>query len=150
MLKISFYQIDDADLNDVVVMLVKKTRALDKKIVLYCPKPASEAIDNALWSHDAGSWLPHGLDLADGANLAPIWISSDMAENPIAAEFMILLHGAVPIKWEGFERAFVVFDGKSDTQLQQARSQWKQWKAQPEIEINYFSQVAGGKWNEIA
>jgi hypothetical protein len=38
MLKISFYQIGEADLRDAVLMLVKKTRALKKKNSYLLPK----------------------------------------------------------------------------------------------------------------
>jgi len=147
---IGFYQLGGASLDDAVLMLVKKTRAAGKKIVVYCPKPAASAIDDALWSHDAGSWLPHGLDMADGADLAPIWVCSDMAANPIAAEFMMLLHGAEPASWDGCERAFVVFDDKSDAQLHQARAQWKQWKDLADTELSYFAQTAEGGWDKKA
>jgi DNA polymerase IIIc chi subunit len=44
----------------------------------------------------------------------------------------------------------VVFDGKSDAQLQQARSQWQKWKSQSETELAYFAQTAGGGWEKKA
>jgi len=44
----------------------------------------------------------------------------------------------------------VVFDGKSDAQLQQARSQWQKWKSHAETELAYFAQTAGGKWEKKA
>ena len=73
-----------------------------------------------------------------------------MTSNPIDAGYVMLLHGAEPESWTGFERAFVVFDGKSDAQLQQARSQWQKWKSHAETELAYFAQTAGGKWEKKA
>jgi DNA polymerase IIIc chi subunit len=60
-------------------MLLKKTLAAKKKALILCPMPAASALDDALWSHDAGSWIAHGLDDADGAEyfmsgLPLIWL----------------------------------------------------------------------------
>jgi len=82
--------------------------------------------------------------------LASVWVCSDMSSNPIHADYVMLLHGSEPENWAGFERVFVVFDGKSDTQLQQARSQWQKWKSQSETEMAYFAQTAGGGWEKKA
>jgi DNA polymerase-3 subunit chi len=117
-------------------------------MLIFCPNPAAAAIDDALWSHDQNSWLPHGLDAAPGAELASVWVSSDMISNPINADYLMLLYGSEPDSWAGFKRGFVVFDGKSDAQLQQARSQWQKWKAQSEAELAYFAQSASDGWEE--
>ena len=70
----------------------------------------------------------HGLDDANGADYCHVWVSSDMAANPINAEYLFLLHGSAPAQWTGFTRCFCLFDGKSDAQLQQARNHWKVWQ----------------------
>ena len=150
MLSIGFYQLGDASLNDAVLMLVKKAHGTGKKMLILCPNPAATLIDEALWSHDQNSWLPHGLDSAPGAELASVWVCSDMTSNPIDADCVMLLHGAEPDSWTSFERGFVVFNGKSDAQLQHARSQWQKWKLQSETELAYFAQTAGGRWEKKA
>ena len=148
MVHIGFYQLGDASVNDAVLMLVRKTLGTGKKMLIFCPNPAAAAIDDALWSHDQNSWLPHGLDAAPGAELASVWVSSDMTSNPINADYLMLLFGSEPDSWAGFKRGFVVFDGKSDAQLQQARSQWQKWKLQSEAELAYFAQSASDGWEE--
>ena len=79
MRQIDFYQIGQAGLEPVLLMLVKKTLAAKKKALILCPMPAASALDDALWSHDADSWIAHGLDDADGAEHSNVWISTDMA-----------------------------------------------------------------------
>ena len=148
MLQIGFYQLGEASVHDAVLMLVQKALGASKKMLIYCPSPAATAIDDALWSHDQNSWLPHGLDKAPGAELASVWVCSDMSSNPIDADYVMLLQGAEPDSWAGFKRGFVVFDGKSDVQLQQARSQWQKWKLQSETELAYFAQTVGGGWEK--
>ena len=147
---IGFYQLGKATVNDAVLMLVQKALVTDKKMLIFCPKPSAAAIDDALWSHDQNSWLPHGLDAAMGAELASVWVCSDMTSNPIDADYVMLLHGAEPDSWAGFTRGFVVFDGKSDAQLQQARLQWQKWKSLSETELGYFAQTADGGWEKKA
>ena len=120
-MQIDFYQIGEAGLEQVVLMLLKKTLAANQKALILCPMPAAGEIDTALWSHDPESWIPHGLDDANGADYCNVWVSSDMAANPINAEYLFLLHGSAPAQWTGFKRCFCLFDGKSDEQLQQAR-----------------------------
>ena len=148
MLHIGFYQLGDASVNDVVLMLIQKAHCTGNKVLIFCPNPAAAAIDDALWSYEQKSWLPHGLDSAPGAELASVWVSSDMSSNPISADHVMLLHGAEPDSWADFERGFVIFDSKSDVQLQQARSQWQRWKTQSEIELAYFTQTADGGWEQ--
>ena len=148
MLRIGFYQLGGNSVNDAVLMLVQKARGTGKKMLIFCPNPAAVAIDDALWSHDQNSWLPHGLDAAPGAELSSVWVCSDMTSNPIDAHYVMLLYGSEPNSWAGFERGFVVFDGKSDTQLKQARSQWQKWKSQSETELAYFAQTVGGSWEK--
>ena len=150
MQQIDFYQIGQAGLEPVRVRLGEKTLAAKKKALILCPMPAASAIDDALWSHDAGSWLAHGLDDADGVEHCNIWISSDMAANPIKAEFLFLLHGSVPATWDGIARSFYLFDGRSDAQLQQARDQWKEWQGLANSKLGYFSQNPQGGWDKMA
>ena len=150
MTQIDFYQIGPAGLDAALVTLVKKTCAVGKKALILCPQPAASAVDSMLWSFEAESWLAHGLDEAPGAEYAQIWISSDMAANPIDAEFVFLLHGSAPQSWDRFSRCFCLFDGRSEAQLQQAREQWKQWKALEDAQLAYYEQNAEGGWDKKA
>ena len=148
--QIDFYQIGQAGLERVLLMLLKKTLAAKKKALILCPMPAASSIDAALWSHDAESWIAHGMDDANGVNYCNVWISTDMATNPIKAEYLFLLHGSVPTIWNGIARSFYLFDGRSDAQLHQARDQWKEWQGLANSKLSYFSQDAQGSWDKVA
>ena len=150
MRQIDFYQIGQAGLETVLLMLLKKTLAAKKKALILCPMPAASLLDDVLWSHDAESWIAHGLDDANGAELCKVWISTDVAANPIKAEFLFLLHGSVPTTWHGIARSFYLFDGRSDAQLQQARDQWKECQGLGDSKLRYFSQNAQGGWDKMA
>ena len=105
-------------------------------------------LDDALWTHDPESWLPHGLDDAPGADRAGIWINSVVEGNPVSVEFLFLLHGAERPDMGGFERVFNLFDGRSEAQVAQAREQWRSWKASEDLTMRYFAQDDTGRWEQ--
>ncbi|MDC1383597.1 DNA polymerase III subunit chi [Candidatus Puniceispirillum sp.] len=146
--QVDFYQIGQAGLELVLLMLLKKTLAKKQKALVLCPMPAASAINAALWTHDPESWIPHGLDDAKGASYCDVWVSSDMMGNPINAEFLFLLHGSAPKLITEFKRCFCLFDGKSDAQLQQARDQWKEWQQIADTTLGYYAQNSEGGWDK--
>ena len=147
-MQLDFYQIGQAGVEQVMLVLLKKTLAAKQKALILCPMPAASEIDSALWTHDPESWIPHGLDDTNGADFSHVWVSSDMAANPINAEYLFLLHGSVPAQWDGFKRCFCLFDGKSDEQLQRARNHWKMWQELDYLTLGYFAQNAEGGWDK--
>lgn len=146
--QVDFYHLTQSTLDDALVMLVKKCQVAGKKVLIQCPRPAAEAIDDALWTHDPESWLPHGLDDAPGADRSGIWINSGVEGNPVSAEFLFLLHGAERPDMGGFERVFNLFDGRSEAQVAQAREQWRSWKASEDLTMRYFAQDDTGRWEQ--
>ena len=144
--QVDFYHLTRSDMAEVLVMLVKKSQLAGKKVLVQCPRPAAEAMDEALWTQDPESWIPHGLDDADGASHAHAWIMSVPEGNPISAEFLFLLHGAERPDMTSFERVFNLFDGRSDAQLSEARSQWQEWRKIEALKLRYFAQDDVGKW----
>ena len=133
---------------EALVMLVKKSQLAGKKVLVQCPRPAAEVIDDALWTQDPECWIPHGLDNADGASHAHAWIMSVPEGNPISAEFLFLLHGAERPDMTSFERVFNLFDGRSEAQLSEARYQWQEWRKNEAFEMRYFAQDDEGKWEK--
>jgi DNA polymerase-3 subunit chi len=146
--QLDFYQIGRAELEQVMLLLLKKTLAANQKALILCPMPEASVIDIALWTHDPKSWIPHGLDSASGADFCNVWVSSDMAANPINAKYLFLLHGSVPAQWTGFTRCFCLFDGKLEAQLQQARNHWKAWQELDDTTLGYYAQNDEGGWDK--
>ena len=150
MSKIDFYHLSRTDMETVLLMLLKKTLAVGKKALILCPQPAASALDTDLWTREPDSWFAHGLDDAEGQDIAQIWISTDMESNPIKAEFVFLLHGSVPANFDQFERVFNLFDGRSEAQVQHARDQWKNWGELDKAERGYFAETEDGRWEKKA
>ena len=148
--QVDFYHLTRSELPDALIMLIEKSRQAGRKALVHCPRPAAEAIDDDLWTREPDTWLPHGLDDGDGAAHAVAWIISEGTANPIAAEFLFLLHGAEREDMAGFERVFNLFDGRSEAQVAQARNQWQAWRGMEGVEMRYFAQDDNGKWQQRA
>jgi len=148
--QVDFYHLTQSTLDEALVMLVKKCQLAGKKVLIQCPRPAAEAVDDALWTHEPESWLAHGLDDAPGAEHAGIWINSTADGNQLSAEFLFLLHGAERSDIDSFERVFNLFDGRSEAQVAQAREQWRSWQASEGLTMRYFAQDDAGKWEQRA
>ena len=146
--QVDFYHLTKSDMAEALVMLVKKCQLAGKKVLVQCPRPAAEAMDEALWTQDPDSWIPHGLDDAAGAAHAQAWIMSSPEGNPVSAEFLFLLHAAERADMTSYERVFNLFDGRSDAQVAQARTQWQEWRKDSDLEMRYFAQDDEGKWEK--
>ena len=148
MTQVDFYHLNQSDLETALIILMKKTVAVGKSALILCPKAAATSLDVTLWTHEAESWIAHGVDDASGANVAPVWISTDSARNPINAPFLFLLHGQKPSSFESFERVFNLFDGRSDAQVIVARTQWKKWGENSALKFGYYVQSDDGRWQK--
>ena len=105
------------------------------------------ALDEALWTYDDQSFLPHGQAEADGlaASEQPILISKD-TDNQNGAAVALLMDGAeLPVN-APFERCMVMFDDGDGATRQKAREQFKAAK-DAGLVARYFQQSGRG-WQE--
>ncbi|MEM7328459.1 MAG: DNA polymerase III subunit chi [Pseudomonadota bacterium] len=105
------------------------------------------ALDEALWTYDDQSFLPHGQAEAEGliANDQPILIT-DQTENANLAAVALLMDGVeLPVDAD-FERCMVMFDDGDSATRQKAREQFKAAK-DAGLTARYFQQSGRG-WKE--
>ncbi len=105
------------------------------------------ALDEALWTYDDQSFLPHGQAEAAGLDQAaqPVLIT-DKTENVNEASVALLMDGAeLPVD-APFERCMVLFDDGDDPTRQKAREQFKAAK-DAGLTARYFQQSGRG-WTE--
>lgn len=105
------------------------------------------ALDEALWTYDDQSFLPHGQAEAEGleASAQPILITSQV-DNSNGAAVALLMDGVdLPVDAE-FERCMVMFDDGDGATRQKAREQFKAAK-DAGLTARYFQQ-AGRGWKE--
>lgn len=105
------------------------------------------ALDEALWTYDDQSFLPHGQAEADGldAQSQPVLIAKD-PENQNSAAVALLMDGADLSVDAPFERCMVMFDDGDAATRQKAREQFKAAK-DAGLVARYFQQSGRG-WKE--
>lgn len=105
------------------------------------------ALDEALWTYDDQSFLPHGQAEAEGLSpdAQPILITSQ-TENANSAAVALLMDGVeLPVD-AAFERCMVMFDDGDSAVRQKAREQFKAAK-DAGLTARYFQQSGRG-WKE--
>ncbi|MEM9572294.1 MAG: DNA polymerase III subunit chi [Pseudomonadota bacterium] len=105
------------------------------------------ALDEALWTYDDQSFLPHGQAEAEGLapEAQPVLISSQV-ENANSAAVALLMDGVeLPVDAD-FERCMVMFDDGDSATRQKAREQFKAAK-DAGLTARYFQQSGRG-WKE--
>lgn len=140
-----FYHLERTTLTAVLPSLLEKTLAKGWRACLrFATQERLEAIDAALWTYRADSFLPHGTARDGNAGRQPIFLTTG-AEAPNAPQALFLLEEAAPSLPLGLERVVRVFDGTDGAQLALARQEWKQAKANDHA-VSYWRQDDGGSW----
>ena len=105
------------------------------------------ALDEALWTYDDQSFLPHGQAEADGLapDAQPILISADTTNQNNAAVALLMDGVDLPVD-APFERCMVMFDDGDGATRQKAREQFKAAK-DAGLTARYFQQSGRG-WKE--
>ena len=144
--QIDFYHLKDDKLALAVAMLADKAVASGHKMLVMTAQAQIPAISEALWTTKPDSFLAHGCDDDEGAENAPVWITTQTDQNSIQAHFACVTDGMVPADINGFDRIFNIFDGTDDGAVQHARAQWKGWTSEPGFSCRYFAQDEQGRW----
>ena len=105
------------------------------------------ALNERLWTYDDASFLPHGA-AGDGDPMSqPIFLTSE-ADNPNAATMLVRLSGAEASDADdAFELVVLMFDGRDEAALAQARGEWRRLKDQ-ERAISYWRETDEGGWEK--
>lgn len=143
-----FYHLQRTSLERAVGPLLEKCLERGWR-VLAVSEDASRraALDEALWTYDDQSFLPHGQAEADGLNPKdqPILISGQL-DNQNDAAVALLMDGAELSVEADFERCMVMFDDGDAATRQKAREQFKAAK-DAGLSARYFQQSGRG-WKE--
>lgn len=106
-----------------------------------------DLLDQALWSWRDDSFLPHGLDGRDAAERQPILLTTAPVGVVNGAKALFLVDGADFEDATAFERASVMFDGRSESAVSHARGQWRAAKDAGH-ETAYWKETAQGRWEK--
>ena len=144
-----FYHLERTTLEQAAGALLEKCLEHKKRVLAISARPERRAaLDEALWTYNDNSFLPHGRAEAEGLEAArqPILIT-EKAHNQNTAPFCLLMDGMEIGDWAGFERCMVMFDGGDLATRNVARKQFKAAKDRGQT-VRYFQQTQNGGWTE--
>lgn len=149
MSRVDFYHLQNQTLENVLPKLLEKAYETGKKIKIKVGNEERvEFINTLLWTFDDQSFIPHGSKKDGFGEMQPIWISAN-DDIPNEATMLFLVDGAKAETdyVQQFERVFNIFDGNSETAVNNARTFWKELK-NAGIEIYYWQQDSNGRWSQ--
>lgn len=144
-----FYHLERSSLDQVLPDLLEKTLKRDWKALVRAPDPRRvEHLDGWLWSYREDSFLPHGTDAEPFPEHQPVLLTTGM-DNINEAEALFLIDGAEPGDIASFQRCIVLFDGRDEAALAQARGRWKTFRDQG-LPVSYWRQGEERGWEKKA
>lgn len=152
MTEVWFYHLERQPLDKVLPVLLKRTLERGWRA---CVEAGSaervKALDEHLWTFDDASFLPHGT-VGDGdPALQPILLNDD-SRNLNGATIRFLVDGVDPhaaLAASAYERVVLLFDGKDDEAVADARRRWSELKAEGHA-LTYWQQDMDGRWDKRA
>lgn len=145
---IRFYHLRTTALDRALPQLLEKILARgDRTVVMAGSVERVSALDDALWTYNERSFLPHGTARDGYPEDQPVWLTTE-AENPNGAKVLVLTDGATG-DVGGWSMVLEIFDGNSDDAVAAARERWKTHKAAGH-ELTYWKQNDEGKWEKAA
>jgi DNA polymerase-3 subunit chi len=147
MTEVWFYQLQRRRLEQVLPSLVERVRQRGWRAVIQMATPERlAAIDDLLWTYAEDSFLPHGAAKDGDPAMQPVWLTLG-DENANGAQARFLLEGveAAPFVDQGYERLMVLFDGRDDGFLANARGQWRCLR-QTKADLTFWAETEEGGW----
>ena len=144
-----FYHLERTGLDQALPELLEKTLQKGWRAIVRSPAPERlEQLDGWLWSYRDESFLPHGLHSEPMAERQPVLLTTGN-DNANGAQALFLIDGAEASSLEGYERCILMFDGRDEVALGEARARWKVFKAAGHP-VSYWRQGAERGWEKQA
>lgn len=103
------------------------------------------ALNDRLWTYDDASFLPHGAAGDGDPSSHPVFLTAQV-KNPNDARMLVLLSGAEAVADDAaFDEVVVLFDGRDDEAIAEARVRWKRLKDEGRA-VSYWREGAEGGW----
>ncbi|AGA64238.1 DNA polymerase III chi subunit [Liberibacter crescens BT-1] len=150
--EIFFYQLSGWTLEDSLPPLLEEILKKDQKVIIQCgSEKKRDQLNEHLWTWSEDSFLPHGIDVGEEASFAsrqPVLLTV-FCDNPNNAHVRILIDNAfVNIETVlSYESVIIMFDDYDKNQLETARSEWKNLKAQG-YKLSHFQKNKTGLWEK--
>jgi DNA polymerase III subunit chi len=145
MAEVMFYHLEHKPWEQVLPGLLSKALERGWRCVVQIGREERvEEISELMWKSDADLFLTHG-SKADGmAGMQPIWLTAGN-ENPNTATVRFFIEGAAVGDVSGLARVAILFDGRDENAVAEARNDWKRLKSEGH-EISYWQQDENHRW----
>ncbi len=147
MTEVWFYQLQRRRLEQVLPNLVERVLQRGWRAAIQAATPERlAALDDLLWTFAEDSFLPHGGAKDADPETQPVWLTLQ-PDNPNGAQTRFLLEGveAEAFLDSGYERLIVLFDGRDEGFLDNARAQWKALRRR-DAQLAYWAETEEGGW----
>jgi len=144
--EIRFYHLERRRVDQALPSLLEQALDEGRRVLVRASSDEMvAALNERLWTYDDASFLPHGA-AGDGDPMTqPIFLTSGL-ENPNAATMLVRLSGAETAETdEKFDLAVILFDGRDEAALTEARGEWRRLKDQGRA-ISYWRESDEGGW----
>ena len=144
-----FYHLERTGLEQALPELLEKTLARGWRALVRSTSPDRvEHLDGQLWSWRDDSFLPHGVEGEPSAERQPVLITTGMA-NTNRADALFLIDGAESGDISPYQRCILLFDGRDEAAIGEARRRWQAFKGQG-CAVSYWRQGETGGWRKEA
>ena len=146
MTEIRFYHLEQRRVDQALPPLLERALEEGQRVLV---RASSEemvaALNERLWTYDDASFLPHGA-AGDGDPMEqPIFLTVEL-KNANAATMLVRLSGAETSEADdAFDLVVLMFDGRDEAALAQARGEWRRLKDQGRT-ISYWRESDEGGW----
>lgn len=154
MSEIHFYHLQIHPLERALPKLLEKSLERDWHVCLQMRTPEKcAALNDLLWNVGEDGFLPHGTAEDGDVEFQPIYLTTG-SENPNGAQIRFFVEcaqiaPALAASAEPYERIVIMFDGNDETELNDARAQWKALK-DTGLPMSYHQQTENGGWEKKA
>jgi DNA polymerase III subunit chi len=144
--EIRFYHLEQRRVDQALPPLLERALEEGRRVLV---RASSEemvaALNERLWTYDDASFLPHGA-AGDGDPMEqPIFLTTEL-KNANAATMLVRLSGAETSEADdAFDLVVLMFDGRDEAALAQARGEWRRLKDQGRT-ISYWRESDEGGW----
>jgi DNA polymerase-3 subunit chi len=144
--EIRFYHLEQRRVDQALPPLLERALEEGRRVLV---RASSEemvaALNERLWTYDDASFLPHGA-AGDGNPMEqPIFLTTEL-KNANAATMLVRLSGAETSEADdAFGLVVLMFDGRDEAALAQARGEWRRLKDQGNP-ISYWRESDEGGW----
>ncbi len=143
---IRFYHLTRQPLQQALPSLVEKIHGIGHRLVVRLPdKAAVKAMNEALWTHNPKSFIPHGGPQDPAPERQPVYLTDENV-NPGGAKVLLQAEGTDWDAPQDFEIFCLMFSGHREDIVQAARAKWKLWK-DAGYTLSYYQQNERGGWD---